>query len=241
VSATPRLRDRLRLYLVTDRRQTRGRELVEVVEAALAGGVGAVQLREPDLAARELVELAARLRDATRRHDALLLINDRADVALACGADGVHLPGRSFAVADARALLGPERLVAVSTHRVDEVRAAARAGADFAVFGPVYDTPSKRRYGAPVGLAALARACAASTLPVLAIGGVDAERLAEVRARGAAGAAFVRAVTEAGDPEAAAADLRAAWERGEGLRPIRSRAGGVRATLNLPRRPRRRA
>jgi thiamine-phosphate pyrophosphorylase len=201
------LSDKLRVYLVTDRAQTAGRPLVDVVAAALRGGVRAVQLRERGLTTRQLVALASSLRELTSRHDALFLVNDRADVALACGADGVHLPGHSFAVADARTLLGPDRLVAASTHTVDEARNAADGGADFVVFGPVFDTPSKRALGAPVGLDALADACTASPVPVLAIGGVTAERAAATRARGAAGVAVIREIAAAPDPEQAARRL----------------------------------
>ena len=202
----PTTDDKLRVYFVTDRAQTRGRPLADVVEAALRGGVRAVQLRERHLPARDLLALAVALRSLTSRHDALLLINDRIDVALACGADGVHLPVHSFRVGEARTLLGPSKLVGVSTHTVDEVPQAADAGANFVVFGPVFDTPSKRTLGVPVGLDALERACA-SNIPVLAIGGVTAETCAATRARGGAGVAVIREIAAADDPEMAARRL----------------------------------
>src|SRR5262249_11229792 len=148
------------------------------------------------------------LRALTRRYGAALLVNDRIDVALACQADGVHLPGNSFALRDARALLGAQRLIGVSTHSPAEVASAAAASADFAVFGPIYDTPSKRAYGAPLGLTALAAARAAASLPLLAIGGIDADRVDAVRRAGADGVAVIRAVLAAEDPEVAAAALR---------------------------------
>jgi thiamine-phosphate pyrophosphorylase len=195
------------VYLVTNRAQTRGRPLVAVVEAALGGGVRWVQLREPDLPGRDLLALARELRALTARFGARLLVNDRIDVALASDADGVHLPANSFTVADARALVGPGRLIGVSTHRPDEVRVAAAAGADFAVFGPVYDTPSKAAYRAPQGLAALADAARAAAIPLLAIGGVTAARVPELRAHGAAGVAVIRAILAADDPAAAARAL----------------------------------
>lgn len=201
--------DQWGVYLVTDRAQTAGRPLLEVVTAALRGGVGAVQLRERGLTTRELLGLATALRAATRAAGAALLINDRVDVALACDADGVHLPGHSFTVAEARALLGPHRLIGVSTHSPDEV--AAAAGADFAVCGPIFATPSKAAYGTPLGLDALRRArAAAPTLPLFAIGGLDADRAAAARAHGADGVAVIRAVLAAADPAAAAAALRGA-------------------------------
>jgi thiamine-phosphate pyrophosphorylase len=195
------------VYLVSDRTQTGGRPLLEVVERALRGGIRAVQLRERGLTTRELLALAAALRALTRRHGAALLVNDRIDVALACGADGVHLPVHSFAITDARRLLGAQRLIGVSTHAPGELAAADAAGADFAVFGPVYDTPAKRAYGPALGPAAIADARRATRLPLFAIGGVDVERVAAVQAHGADGVAVIRAILAAADPAAAAAAL----------------------------------
>ena len=141
------------LYLITDRRQVPpGRTLTETVRAALEGGVKAVQLREKDLPAAELYPLALELRALTREYGAKLLVNDRIDVALAVGADGVHLGGHSLPTAAARQLLGPNRLIGVSTHRPEEIAAAQRDGADFVTFGPVFHTPSKAAFGEPVGL-----------------------------------------------------------------------------------------
>lgn len=195
------------VYLVTDRAQTDGRPLLDVVTAALRGGVGAVQLRERGLETRALLDLATALRSATRAAGAALLINDRIDVALACDADGVHLPGHSFTVADARTLLGPRRLIGVSTHHPEEVVAAAAAGADFAVFGPLFATPSKAPFGPPLGLDALRAARAATALPLFGIGGIDPGNAAAVRTAGADGIAVIRAVLAAADPTAAAAAL----------------------------------
>lgn len=198
----------IRLYLITDRIGTGGRSLLDVVTAALRGGVDAVQLREKDLAARELAELARSLLPLCRQYGARLLINDRVDVALAVEADGVHLPSSSFTCSDARRLLG-DRLIGVSTHSVAEVETAARQDADFVVLGPIYATPSKAAFGPPLGTAALAEAARRVSIPVLAIGGIDAERLREVRQTQAAGVAVVRAICSARDPKAAAAQLRA--------------------------------
>jgi thiamine-phosphate pyrophosphorylase len=201
------------VYLVTDRQQTCGRPLVDCVEAAIRGGVRAVQLREKDLNARELLALARRLRDLTACEQGALVINDRVDIAIACDADGVHLPTNSFDVRDARTLLGPDRIVGVSTHAPEQVVAAERAGADFVVFGPVYDTPSKRVYGPALGIGALKRATLAVAIPVLAIGGITAERVPEVRAAGAAGVAVIRAILAAEDPEAEARAFLSAAKR----------------------------
>jgi thiamine-phosphate pyrophosphorylase len=207
-----------RLYLITDRQATGWRPLLEVVAAALAGIPGsglpprdvAVQLREKDLEARALVDLARPLRALTAAAGVGFFVNDRIDVALAVGADGVHLGGTSLSPAEARAL-GPALAIGVSAHGLAEVRAAASV-ATFAVFGPLRDTPSKRAYGPPVGAAALAEA-ARLGLPLLAIGGVGAADVADVVAAGGRGVACIRPVMAAADPAAAVASLCQALAR----------------------------
>ena len=141
--------DQLRLCLVTDRGQTRGRDLVTVVGECLAAGLPAVQVREKDLAAAELAVLCRRLRAPTRERGALLIVNDRVDVALATGADAVQRTGASLPLEDVRALAGGRLRVGASVHSVEDAVEAEAKGADWVVFGPVYDTPSKRPYGAP--------------------------------------------------------------------------------------------
>jgi len=198
------------LYLITDRKQLPpGRSLVETVAAALEGGVRAVQLREKDLSAAELYPLALDLRELTARHGARLQLNDRLDVALAVEADGVHLGGHSLPVAVARKILGPDQLISVSTHSTEEVIAAQGAGADFVTFGPVFFTPSKAAYGEPVGLDRLRETCAASTLPVFALGGVSSDHISEIRNAGCHRAALISAILSAADPAAAATSLLA--------------------------------
>jgi thiamine-phosphate pyrophosphorylase len=192
------------LYLVTDRRVCGPEQLLVRVEAALRGGVSAVQLREKDLDGGALCRLASALLAICRRFGAPLLINDRVDVALAVDADGVHLPSNSFRAGEARSLLGSGKLVGVSTHNPTEVSAAANAGADFVVFGPIFETASKRAYGAPQGLTVLRAAVAAASIPVYAIGGITADRADEVRAAGAAGIAVINAILSDADSEAAA-------------------------------------
>jgi len=194
------------LYVVTDRQLTGGRPLRLVVEAALRGGVRAFQLREKDLPPRELYPLALEMRRLTQTYGARLLINDRIDVALAVDADGVHLTTTSLPARIARQVLGPGRLIGVSTHTLAEAQAAAE-GADFLVFGPIFFTPSKAPYGEPVGLDALRVARAAVTLPILAIGGVKKANLDQVLAAGADGIAVISAVISADDPMAASQDL----------------------------------
>jgi thiamine-phosphate pyrophosphorylase len=197
------------LYLISDRHQTAGRPLHAVADAALRGGVRAVQLREKDLAPRELYPLAWELRRLTRQHGARLLINDRIDIALAVQADGVHLATTSLPVAVARQMLGSEALIGVSTHNLVEAQTAADGGADFLVFGPIFYTPSKVPYGEPVGLAALRAVRSAVKLPILAIGGIKKANVEQVLATGADGIAVISAIIAADDPGAATRDLLA--------------------------------
>ena len=194
-----------RLYFVTDRTQTANRSLTDVVHAALDGGVRAVQLREKDLEGRDLYALAEQLRALTLRYQAHLLVNDRLDVALAVEADGVHLGQHSFAVKNARRLLGAGKLIGVSTHSRQEITAAQ--GADFIVFGPVYYTPSKADYGEPQGLDRLRAAVVHSPVPVFAIGGIKTGRVPEILETGAHGIAMISALSAAPDPTQAAREL----------------------------------
>ncbi|MGH6689719.1 MAG: thiamine phosphate synthase [Gammaproteobacteria bacterium] len=211
--------DELRLSLVTDRTQTLGRDLVAVVDACLAAGLPAVQVREKDLSAAELATLCRRLREPTRAHGALLIVNDRADVALAVGADAVQRTHASLSVADLRVVcrgdrdgdssrgrpaLGGRRLrIGASVHSLDDALAAEADGADWIVFGPIYDTASKRRYGAPQGLIKLQQVTAVVKIPLIAIGGITPERVAEVVASGAHGVAAISAILSADSPAVA--------------------------------------
>lgn len=196
------------VHLITDR--ALAPDPVARAAATLEGipaGRVAVHLREKDLGGAALLALARALAAACHARGQLLLVNDRLDVALAAGADGVHLPSRGVPPADARRLLGPAALVGVSCHSAEDVRRARDGGASYATFGPIYDTPSKRRYGAPVGVAAL-REAARLGLPLVALGGIGPDRIAEVRAAGAAGVAAIRAWLAGPDPAAA---VRALW------------------------------
>jgi thiamine-phosphate pyrophosphorylase len=201
------------LYLVTDQAQTAGRPLVDVVAAALRGGARLVQLREKHLSGLALTQLGDALRAVTGAHGALLLVNDRVDVALAVEADGAHLARTSMRPPDVRPLLGPERWIAASAHSLDEAMEAEAGGADFIAFGPVFETPSKMAYGPPLGLDALRAAKHALHIPVLAIGGIKAENLVHVAGAGADGFAVISAILAAPDPEAATRCLLDAWRR----------------------------
>jgi thiamine-phosphate pyrophosphorylase len=185
------------LYLVTDRHETAGRPLKPLLVEALAAGVRAVQIREKDLGTRDLLALTREVQALIGSTGGHLLINDRVDIALASGADGVHLRADSLPVLVARRLLGSNRLIGVSTHSAEDVVYAEKDGADFVVLGPIYETTSKLRYGKPIGLAALAEATRRARIPIFAIGGVTASRVAELKAAGAAGVAVISAVLAA--------------------------------------------
>jgi len=168
----------------------RGEAALAWFAALAAAGVDALQLREKHLDDLGQCQLARSAR-AAFPPPAVLLVNGRADVALATGADGVHLPADGVPAGALRARFGDGLLIGVSTHRLDEVEQARRDGADYVVFGPVYSTPMKAALGAPAGLPALARA-AGLGIPVYALGGVTLDRFAEVATAGAAGVAAIR-------------------------------------------------
>jgi thiamine-phosphate pyrophosphorylase len=195
------------LYLITDRRECAGDDLVAGVEKALRGGVRAVQLREKDLTTRERFELGLKLRRLTSDFGAKLLVNGDAALALAVGADGVHLPQDGLPADVCRKLLGPEMLVGVSTHSAKEAKEAETKGADFITFGPVYHTASKAKYGPPVGIDSLRAACAAAGLPVFALGGIGPSNVEEVISAGTAGVALISAVLAASEPQTAASEI----------------------------------
>jgi thiamine-phosphate pyrophosphorylase len=205
-----------RLYLITDRQATAGRPLVEVGAAALPGAAAsglpahrvAVQLREKDLPARPLLDLARALRALTARAGVALYVNERVDVALAAEADGVHLGGGALPFAEV-ARLAPKLALATSVHSAAELetaRHAAGPGLAFAVCGPVRDTPSKRPYGPPIGFDGLSKA-AELGVPLLALGGIEPSDVAAALRAGAAGIACIRAILSTPDPAAAAAAL----------------------------------
>lgn len=177
------------------------------MEQALDGGVKAVQLREKDLGGRDLFLLAEKVKRLCERYQAALLINDRVDVALGVDAEGVHLGIASIPVEAARSLIGERKLIGASTHSLIEAEGAEGAGADFILFGPIYFTASKASYGKPQGLSHLREVVGKISLPVYAIGGINAENIGEVRKAGVRGVAMISAVLSAPDPGDAAREI----------------------------------
>ena len=195
-----------RILAISDMQSLSSGDLASWAATVAGAGVDGVQLREKRLTALAQLETAVRLRTAAP--ETLLLINRRLDLALAAGADGVHLPADGVPVRRLRESFGGDPILGCSTHHLDEVAQAAEEGADYVLFGPVFATPSKARYGQPQGLQRLADAVG-YRLPVLAIGGVTAKTVPEVAATGVAGIAGIRAFL---DREQTAAIVRAANE-----------------------------
>lgn len=184
-----------KLYLITDRRLFPDDcSLFTAVEEALKGGVQAVQLREKDLETRRLLSMAYSLRELTYGYRAKLFINDRVDVALAVDADGVHLGGESMPAFAARKAAGEAMLIGVSAHSIEEAKKAGEEGADFVTLGPVFETPSKIRYGQPLGPELLREVRGKISIPVFAIGGIKKERVGSVLESGASGIALISAI-----------------------------------------------
>jgi thiamine-phosphate diphosphorylase len=207
------LAERLRLIVITDRDAAAPRSVVEVVEAALAAGAPAVQLRDKRASARELLEAGRTLLPLVRASSALLFVNDRADVALALGADGVHVGPDDIPVAALRARVPDGFLIGTSTDRPDEARALVAAGADYIGCGTVYATTTKVDAGEAIGLEGLDQVARAVPAPVVGIGGITAERAAAVAGTAAAGIAVVSEVMRARDVQATVRALLEPWRR----------------------------
>ena len=198
----------LRLYAITDRRALpAGVTLAQAVEAALVGGVTCLQLREKEASAGEILTLARTLLPLCRARRVPLLINDRVDIALAAGADGVHLGQEDLPLPEARALLGPDRILGATAHTVAEALRAQAEGADYLGVGAMFPTGTKTDT-VPTSADTLKAICAAVSIPVVAIGGVNAQNLSTLAGTGIAGAAVVSAIFSQSDLTAAARTLR---------------------------------
>ena len=184
----------MRIMLISDRRQRALEELWAVLPQAARAGLTDVMIREKDLAGGPLLSLVQGTLAHARPAGVRVIVNDRLDVALAAGADGAHLGVAGIPVAEARRFLGPKLTLGASTHNLAELRAAQEGGADYATFGPVFATASKAAYGPPLGVEALCEAVRSSSMPVLALGGITADRARELGGSGIAGVAAIGAL-----------------------------------------------
>ena len=205
--------ERLGVVVITDR-ACGGRDLIEVVRSALRGGAGAIQLRSKAESTREMVELGRALKVETDAAGALLLVNDRVDVALVIGADGAHVGDDDLPLDAARSIVPRGFFLGRSVDTAEEARTAEREGADYVGAGPLQATPSKLDAAPAIGLAGIRAIAAATSLPVIAIGGVDERNAGGAAAAGAAGVAVIRAVMQAEDPEPAVRGLLAEVRKG---------------------------
>jgi thiamine-phosphate pyrophosphorylase len=203
--------EQARLYLIVEARVS-GRPVDEVVAPALEGGVDIVQLRDKHAPDAEIVAAGERLRELCTRHGALLIVNDRPDLALLCGADGVHVGQEDEPAEPVRATVGPELIVGVSTHSPRQIESGVSSAADYLGVGPVFGTATKPHV-APVGLELVTHAAAHARKPWFAIGGIDLVNAPRVVAAGARRVAVVRAIRDSTDPRSAARGLRDALDR----------------------------
>jgi len=199
----------LLLYLCTDRLLAMGRPITQSVEQAIQGGVTMVQLREKDASTRDFYQIALEVQAVTRRHGIPLAVNDRLDIALAIGADGVHLGQSDMPLEVARRLVGSRMFIGISAATAESALAAQKAGADYIGAGPVYPTGSKDDTGDAIGVAQLAAVCGAVSIPVVAIGGISAGNTPGIMESGADGIAVISAILSQPDITLAARALRA--------------------------------
>ena len=203
----------LSLYLVTDRALALGRPIEEIVRQAISGGVSAVQLREKETPSGAFFELAHSLRAITGEAGVTFIVNDRLDIALAAEADGVHVGQDDLPVETARRLLGPGKILGVTAADEQQARLAEKAGADYIGCNAVFPTQTKTDTGPAIGLEGLRRLVESVDIPVVAIGGINADNAGEVLAAGVAGIAVVSAIVSAEEPQKAAGELREIIER----------------------------
>jgi thiamine-phosphate pyrophosphorylase len=195
------------LYVVTGREQSKGRDYFEVVRRAIEGGAGAIQFRAKELDAGELLATARELRAMTAEAGATFIVNDHVDVALASGADGVHLGQEDLPIREARKIAGPDLIIGLSTHSLDQAVEGETNGADYVNVGPIFATGTKVYGGGPVGLELIARVKARVGIPITCMGGINRDNVERVVAAGADRVAVVSAVAGADDIAEAARDL----------------------------------
>ena len=196
------------LYLVTDRRLARGRSTLDIVQAAVSGGVTCVQLREKDCSTLEFIEQALAIKNFLKAREVPLIINDRLDVALAVAADGVHLGQSDMPLEMARKIAGRSMLIGISAESVQDAVEAEKGGADYLGISPIYATPTKSDTAPPLGLEGLREIRKRVKIPLVAIGGLHKSNAAEVIRHGADGVAVVSAIVAADDPGTSAMNLK---------------------------------
>jgi len=201
------------LYLVTDRSLTMGRDLLWIVEEAVKGGVTMVQLREKECNSRKFVELAIRLKEKLAKYKVPLIINDRADIALACNADGLHIGQSDMPYPIARKLLGREKIIGLSVENMPQVNEANHLDVDYIAISPVFTTDTKTDTNAPFGLDGIAQVMAVTKHPAVAIGGINLNNAESIMRAGANGIAVVSAICSAARPYQAALELNELTKR----------------------------
>lgn len=211
-ASSPRIVPLKGLYLILDPVAFSGRNLVDVLNAAAEAGARLFQYRDKHASMKDAYLQAVRLRQASADVGAVLIINDRCDLALAVEADGVHLGQRDLPLAHARRLMGPDNIIGISTHRLDQVEAATRGGADYIGFGPIFHTGTKADHEPVVGLEGLRQVRTRTALPIFAIGGLEVDKVAEVKNAGADGVAVISTVANASDVGTAVRALLAQLE-----------------------------
>jgi thiamine-phosphate pyrophosphorylase len=203
----------LRVYVITANVPHLGRTHLDVARAALAGGARIIQFRDKEMSDEEFAAVARQIQQLTREHNAPLVINDRVEIALAIGADGIHVGQHDLPFAEVKRLARLGMIIGVSATNYSEATALANSGADYLGVGPIFPTPSKGDATPPIGLDELSRICRGVTLPIVAIGGISESNLPAIIKAGAAGAAVISAISSASDMTAATKSLLSAWGR----------------------------
>ncbi|HDS01776.1 MAG TPA: thiamine phosphate synthase [candidate division Zixibacteria bacterium] len=201
------------LYLVTDRRLSKGRTNIEIIEAAIRGGVTAVQLREKHATTREFLHEALKVRDYCREKNVLFIVNDRLDIAQSVDADGVHLGQDDLPIEYARRFLGPDKIIGASAFNESEAVEAEKAGADYLGISPIFTTPTKPELETGIGIGGLRKIRKSVEIPMVGIGGLGSTNAYDVITAGADGIALVSAIVSAADPERAAREIKSEIER----------------------------
>ncbi len=206
-----------KLYVITDEVLSRGRTHQRIAEVALKGGADAIQLRDKDASGKKLLEAAREIRELAHRTGAPFIVNDRVDIAIASGADGVHVGQDDIPAKITRELIGDEMILGVSAITVAQAIQAEKDGADYIGFGPVFEArATKSDAGEPLGLKLLRKACSQCSIPVIAIGGINNNNVSEVIKAGACGAAVISAIVASDDIERASQEIKSEIENAEG-------------------------